>query len=109
MDILISSNLERLLFYASGCDDQLVASLMDKLRNSGEYKVPDALKSEISRDFEAGYCDDRKTAALIREVFESSRYLCDTHTAVAVRVYRDYRARTNDSHKNGDRLDCEPV
>lgn len=96
MDILISSNLERLLFLASGQDDKLVAGLMDKLGKEGRYTLPPELFAGIAADFDAGYCDDVQTAETIRALWENEHYLADTHTAVAVRVYEDYRARTGD-------------
>ena len=97
MDILISSNLERLLFFASGYDDKLITELMDKLVKTGSYQVPQDVFKKIERDFDAGCCDDEQAAQTIRALWENERYLCDTHTAVAVRVYEDYRARTGDA------------
>ena len=96
MDILISSNLERLLFFASDYDDKLVAELMDKLARGGSYQVAKDVFAKIDADFDAGCCDDRAAAETIRTLWETEHYLCDTHTAVAVRVYEDYRARTGD-------------
>lgn len=97
MDILISSNLERLLFYASGQDDSAVAALMDKLRGEGRYQVAADIFANIAADFDAGCCDDALTTETIKTLWEQERYLCDTHTAVAVRVYEDYRVRTGDT------------
>lgn len=96
MDILISSNLERLLFFASDFDDKLVAGLMQSLNNDGSYQTPEAVFAKIAADFDAGCCDDKQTAETIRALWEREHYLADTHTAVAVRVYEDYRARTGD-------------
>ena len=96
MDILISSNLERLLFFASDYDDKLVAGLMDKLAKEGSYQVAAEVFAKIDADFDAGCCDDAQAAETIRALWENERYLCDPHTAVAVRVYEDYRARTDD-------------
>lgn len=96
MDILISSNLERLLFLASGQNDKLVAALMDKLGTEGRYALTAEMFSGIAADFDAGCCDDAETAETIRALWEKEHYLADTHTAVAVRVYEDYRARTGD-------------
>ena len=96
MDILISSNLERLLFFASDYDDKLVAELMDKLARGGSYQVAKDVFAKIDADFDAGCCDDRAAAETIRTLWETEHYLCDTHTAVAVRVYEDYRVRTGD-------------
>jgi len=96
MDILISSNLERLLYLLSDRDDAQTAALMRQLSESGRYGVSDVLRARLSAEFAAGYCDDEQTARTVREVFEHDGYLCDPHTAVAVRVYRDYRDRTGD-------------
>ena len=82
MDILISSNLERLLYLMSG-DSTLVASLMQQLRDEGHYQVPDALLEKIQAHFCAYCCDDDGTRDAIAKVWHDSAYLCDTHTAVA--------------------------
>lgn len=97
MDILISSNLERLLYHLSGCDAALVAELMRQLQETGRYTVPDALFEKISALFAAGWCDDEQTMAAIRTTYEQEGYLCDTHTAVAVEVSRAYRRETGDT------------
>ena len=97
MDILISSNLERLLFILSGYDDKKTASLMSELTSSGRYSVDSALLDGIKEAFAAGYCDDTATKQTIKEIFEKYNYLIDTHTAVAVRVYEDYAEKTGDS------------
>lgn len=96
MDILISSNLERLLFDLSDQDDNLVSDWMNKLSADGKYTVTDDVKGKISALFDAGYCDDEMTKATIRETYEQEHYLCDTHTAVAVNVYGQYVERTGD-------------
>ena len=96
MDILISSNLERLLFFASDFDDRMVAELMAKLNGEGSYKVAADVFAKIAADFDAGCCDDEHAAETIHRLWTEEKYLCDTHTAVAVRVYEDYRARTGD-------------
>ncbi|MDD7337657.1 MAG: threonine synthase [Oscillospiraceae bacterium] len=97
MDILISSNLERLLFLLSSMDDVKVNAWMKELKESGKYHVGDEVLSKIKAVFEAGCCNDEKTKATIAEVFEEKKYLCDTHTAVAVAVYEDYIAQSGDS------------
>lgn len=97
MDILISSNLERLLFLLSSMDDVKVNAWMKELKESGKYRVGDEVLSKIKAAFEAGCCNDEKTKATIAEVFEEKKYLCDTHTAVAVAVYEDYIAQSGDS------------
>ncbi len=96
MDILISSNLERLLYHVSGDDDKLVTSLMDSLSNDGEYTVSETLISNIQELFDAGFCNEENVDNTIKEQFDKFGYLCDTHTAVAVEVYEDYVKRTGD-------------
>ncbi len=90
MDILVSSNLERLLFMMSDGDSELVASLMQQLNEKGCYEIPAAMREKIDAEFGAGYCDDEQTAATIRAVWEEYGYLMDTHTAVAWAVSEDY-------------------
>lgn len=97
MDILISSNLERLLFILSGYDDTLTAELMASLSAKGEYTVNAEIFGALTELFDAGCCDDAETAETIHEVFKKKNYLCDTHTAVAVNVYEQYKARTGDT------------
>lgn len=97
MDILISSNLERLLFLVSGYNDTMVADLMKQLTENGSYTVPSDVFAGIGNQFEAGFCDDTQTKQTIAQLFEEKGYLSDTHTAVAVKVYEDYRARTGDT------------
>ena len=99
MDILISSNLERLLYHVSGCDHELVTELMNALKTKGKYKVSDELKAKINDLFAAGYCDEESTKATIKALYDEYSYLCDTHTAVAVSVYNDYVKETNDNTK----------
>ena len=99
MDILISSNLERLLYHVSGCDHKLVTELMDTLKTEGKYKVSDELKSKINDLFAAGYCEEENTKATIKALYDEYSYLCDTHTAVAVSVYNDYVKDTKDATK----------
>ena len=94
MDILISSNLERLLYDLTDCDDQAVADMMCRLREDGIYTVPDAVREKLQAKFVGGYCEDDAVAATIRHTFEKHGYLLDTHTAVAVQVYENYRTET---------------
>ena len=96
MDILISSNLERLLFILSGMNDALTADWMAQLSKNGCYKVSDDVFAKLGEMFEAGCCDDEGTKACIVETYGEYKYLCDTHTAVAVSVYNDYKAETGD-------------
>ena len=95
MDILVSSNLERLLYFLSG-DTALVAQLMGKLNEEGVYTVPDALKEKIDTYFWAGCCGDDKAQRTIRKVWQEKSYLCDTHTATGWAVAEDYVAETGD-------------
>ena len=95
MDILISSNLERLLYSMSGSEN--VCSWMKSLAENGRYEVDAATLEAIKADFAAGCCDDDETKATIADVFKSKDYLCDTHTAVAVKVYNDYKAASGDA------------
>ena len=97
MDILISSNLERLLYHLSGGDAALVADLMKQLQETGRYTVPSTLLEAIRSLFAAGWCDDEQTMQTIRKTFDEQQYLCDTHTAVAVAVCEQYRAETGDT------------
>ncbi len=96
MDILISSNLERLLYELSGRNDEEIRALMTALNENGVYTVSDAVKATIDENFVGGCCDDEQTAATIRDIFAKHGYLCDTHTAVAVHVYNEYREKTGD-------------
>ena len=80
MDILVSSNLERLLYLLSG-DTALVAGLMKDLSEQGFYRVPDALLGAIQTEFAAGYCDDAQAEAVIGRVYREQGYLMDPHTA----------------------------
>lgn len=95
MDILISSNLERLLYALAGSEN--VKSWMSSLAADGKYKVDDATFAKIKELFAAGCCDDAQTKATIAKMFKENNYLCDTHTAVAIKVYEDYKAETGDS------------
>ena len=94
MDILISSNLERLLFHLCGENDAQIREWMSELAEKGKYTVTDDVESKIKEIFAAGCCDDNETKATIGKVFAEKKYLCDTHTAVAVKVYDDYKAKT---------------
>jgi threonine synthase len=95
MDILISSNLERLLFDFCDGNHQLISQLMSELQNSNSYEVPDSI-SEKLKLFYGGYASEEETAQTIQDTFEKEGYLLDTHTAVAVKVYKDYRESTGD-------------
>ena len=97
MDILVSSNLERLLYKLSGNDDKATNEWMTALKTVGKYEVSDDVKAVINDKFFGGYCDDAQTQATISKLFEDNNYLCDTHTAVAVNVYEQYVEKTGDN------------
>jgi len=86
MDIQVSSNFERLLFEASGRDSALVRGLMDSLKQSGRFVLPEKLLTAIRADFESGRADEEETAATIRTAWRESGDLIDPHTAVALAV-----------------------
>ena len=92
MDILISSNLERLLFHLLGNNSDETNRLFASLKETGEYTVPAGVLAEIQSVFAAGCCNDTETKATIAETYRTCNYLSDTHTGVAIRVYNDYRA-----------------
>ena len=94
MDILVSSNLERLLFDLTGGDGGRVAGWMAELARSGRYRVEDDVLAKLHALFWAGCCGDDETRDEIRGVYARGRYLCDPHTAVAARVFRRYRRET---------------
>ncbi len=96
MDILISSNLERLLYHMSGDDDKLICDLMNKLSADGKYTVSSDVMEKIQQMFDAGYTAEDKVDETIKFQFDNYGYLCDTHTAVAVRVYDEYVKNTGD-------------
>ncbi|MBP1564868.1 MAG: threonine synthase [Oscillospiraceae bacterium] len=96
MDILISSNLERLLYMLSGNDDSKIKEWFGALARDGKYEVTDDIKAKIKEEFFAGYCDDESTKATIKNIYDKYSYVCDTHTAVAVKVYEDYVKATGD-------------
>ena len=95
MDILISSNLERLLYHISGNNSEVVNELMAGLKKDGKYTITDAMRENL-KDFYGGYADDDKTKAYIKKVFDEEGYLMDTHTAVAYAVYDEYLKATHD-------------
>ena len=96
MDILVSSNLERLLYLMSG-DPALVAELMDKLSREGSYTVPEDMLTAIKEEFWAAFCDDKRANAIMHKVYHEKGYLCDPHTAAGWAAAEDYIAETGDS------------
>ncbi len=97
MDILVSSNLERLLFHLSGDNSEEIKTLFTALSSEGEYTVNGDILAKIQNVFAAGCCDDTATKKTIGETFKEYNYLCDPHTSVAVNVYNEYRRTTGDS------------
>ncbi len=96
MDILISSNLERLLFDYYDKDPAAVPALMEALAETGRYEVSDVVKAKLQADFRAGWCSEEDTFRTVGEIFAEYHYLCDTHTAVALDVCRRYVKETGD-------------
>lgn len=95
MDILVSSNLERLIFHLVGNDAAKTKELMESLVNEGEYTLPEVDQAILDL-FEAGYADEAATAVEIKRVYDEDNYIEDPHTAVASAVYMDYKERTGD-------------
>ncbi len=91
MDILVSSNLERMLFYVSGGDTALVRACMKELEEQGCYRFPAPLMEKLRESFAAGCCTEAETRETIARLWRERGYLCDTHTAVAFRVAEDFR------------------
>jgi threonine synthase len=96
MDILISSNLERMLFELSGCNDQEVQGYMSQLNATGRYQVSGEIRAKLGELFAAGCCDDARTAQVIGREWSEKKYLIDPHTAVAFEVLDQYRGATGD-------------
>ncbi len=95
MDILISSNLERLLYELSDGDSDLIKTLMDELTEKGVYEVPESIKEKLT-DFYGGFASQEETSETIKNVYEKSDYVIDTHTAVAYAVYEKYKNDSGD-------------
>lgn len=98
MDILVSSNLERLIFHLVGNDATKTKELMESLVATGQYQLSD-FDADILDLFAAAYADESETAAEIKRVYEASDYIEDPHTAVASAVYQKYRTQTGDAAK----------
>jgi len=99
MDILISSNLERLLYLVTDGNSEMVRNWMSRLRNEGLYEVDQDIKKKIQKVFWAGYSNDNDTLKTIESVYQETGYVLDTHTAVAVDVYDKYVISTSDVTK----------
>lgn len=98
MDILISSNLERLIYRIAGNDAKKNAEFMAALSRTGQYRITEEMSSQLT-DFYGNYANEQETAARIRELYEKTGYVIDTHTAVASAVCRKYREETGDTRK----------
>lgn len=99
MDILISSNLERLIYRIAGDDAKKNAELMAALAKEGNYQISEDMKAQLG-DFYGNYADEQDTADRIRKLYEDTGYILDTHTAVASAVYQKYQAETKDETKS---------
>jgi len=99
MDILISSNMERLLFDLADGDCERVRLLMEDLRLKGQYTIDDDSLKRLKAEFWGGYADDPQTLQAIRSTYDAYGYLLDPHTAVGMHVYNQYRKHTGDDHK----------
>ena len=95
MDILISSNLERLIYQTAGRDAQVNDALMKELSRKGRYTVTDQMRKEMAV-FYGNYGSEKETADAIRTLYQETGYVMDTHTAVAESVYRKYVEETGD-------------
>lgn len=98
MDILISSNLERLLDAINDGDTKLTLSLMESLKEDGKYTISDTMKEKLE-DFYGGFAKEDTTRTFIKNMFDMNHYLMDPHTAVGYAVYDEYRKTTDDSTK----------
>lgn len=95
MDILVSSNLERLIYTCAGENSDVNAALMKQLKEEGRYEITTDMKAKLT-DFAGGYATEAETAATIRKVYEKTGYVMDTHTAVAATVFYKYKEETQD-------------
>ena len=95
MDILISSNLERLIYRIAGNDAKKNKAMMQALSGEGEYTITEEMKAGLA-DFYGNYADEKETAEAIKNLYENTGYVIDTHTAVAASVYKKYVADTKD-------------
>ena len=97
MDILISSNLERLIYRIAGNDAVKNKTLMESLAAEGKYVIDEQMKAQLA-DFYGNYANEKETAETIRSIYEGCGYVIDTHTSVAASVYRKYVEETGDAH-----------
>lgn len=98
MDILISSNLERLIYRIGGNDPDKNRSMMDSLAKTGKYEITEEMRQNL-KEFYGNYASEEETAETIKKIYEDTGYVLDTHTAVAACVYEKYKAQSGDSKK----------
>ena len=98
MDILISSNLERLIYKIAGSDNTKNKALMESLTTVGKYDITDAMKEEL-KDFYGDYATEKETSDVIKNIYDETGYIIDTHTGVAAEVYKKYTSSTKDDTK----------
>jgi threonine synthase len=98
MDILISSNLERLIYRIAGNDPEKNQAFMNALKQQGKYEITEEMKAQLS-DFYGGYASEEETAQTIHDLYDKTGYVIDTHTAVASCVYGKYQKETGDKTK----------
>lgn len=98
MDILISSNLERLIYQIAGKDAKKDTELMNALKSEGVYAITDEMRKNLE-DFAAGYATEEQVKQTIHDIYTDTGYVIDTHTAVAASVYNEYRKNTGDVRK----------
>lgn len=98
MDILISSNLERLIYLLTGKDDKKNQELMNELKEKGSYTINEDMKAQL-KDFVGGYATEDEVKQTIHNIYKETGYVMDTHTAVAATVYQAYRKESKDEHK----------
>lgn len=99
MDILISSNLERLIYQIADWDADTDKRLMEELAQKGVYEISPSMREKLG-DFYGNYASEQETADTIRELYQASGYVIDTHTAVAANVYKKYKKETGDTTKS---------
>ncbi len=98
MDIIVSSNLERLLYFISGKDSTKVNELMKSLSANGQYEITPNMKNNLS-DFYGGYASEKETTDAIKSIYDKSKEIIDTHTAVGYSVYKNYKSKTKNATK----------
>jgi threonine synthase len=99
MDILVSSNFERLLYHLCGNDDSVINALFTDLKEHGSYKLSPEVHGKLSELFYGGWCGEAETEQTIKQIFDDYGYLMDPHTAVAYKIFTDYKRQTGDTAK----------